>query len=900
MDDLISEFITETSESLAVLDLELVKLEQNPNDKNILGNIFRLVHTVKGTCGFLGLPRLESVAHAGENVLGKIRDGQIIVTPKAISIVLEALDCIKNIMEQLAATGAEPKGDDSDLKKRLNEFADSNGAVFTEAVASAAAPAPATGPFNDDVMDELERAFRDAVPTIDGGIDFTKAPSTFMDDSLPVAAPASVPAPMSDATKDKAIKQGLETPEKAEGSTALGNQTIRVNLDVLENLMQMVGELVLSRNQLNQIMRNRDDSELKGPLRQLSQITTELQDGVMKTRMQPISTAWTKFPRLIRDLAHDLNKKIDLKMIGENTELDRQLLEMIKDPLTHMVRNSADHGLEKPADRAAAGKSETGTVTLSAYHEGGHIIIKIADDGRGINLERVKQKALENGVTTKEELALLSDEQIMQFIFKAGFSTAEKVTSVSGRGVGMDVVRTNIEKIGGTVELSSAPGKGSTFNIKIPLTLAIVSVLLVEAGKQRFGIPQLNVVELVRVDKDSEYKIETLSNSKVLRLRGKLLPLSSLSELLDMPDDAFAVNEKDCYIAVIKAGANDFGLMVNAVHDTEEIVVKPVTRLLENIEIYSGNTILGDGSVIMILDPTGIARSMGNPEMSGRDEEEAKPLNNAERVANFLVFHTGDDSPKSLPLDLVSRLEEIELDKIERSAGDRVVQYRGELMRLMTLPDCNFPQGEDGLISVIVFHYDRKIIGLAIDRIIDIVKAPMRIKLGSKHEQFLGSMVIAGKTTDVVDVGYILKEIGGDISEIASKVERVKDVELLLVEDSEFWRNLSEPLLRSVGYNVTWAPHGAAALDMLQHRSFDIIVSDIEMPEMDGFQFAQALRKDARFMNIPIIAFTSTASDQFRARAAHVGMQDIILKTDREALLKAIARQLANAAMEAA
>jgi two-component system chemotaxis sensor kinase CheA len=923
MDDLIGEFITETSESLAVLDLELVKLEQNPNDKEILGNIFRLVHTVKGTCGFLGLPRLESVAHAGENVLGKIRDGHIIVTPEAISLVLEALDRIKTIMEQLAESGSEPSGDDGDLIKRLNAFADSNGAATGT---TSAAPAPAATPKKADInvanmlspdeikkggmtssttqdeLDALERAFRDAVPTIEGAVDYTKAPSTFMEEAVPAPAAANVPAKtaISDQGKDKAIKQGLETDAKESGGGGLANQSIRVNLDVLENLMQMVGELVLSRNQLMQIMRNRDDSDLKGPLQQLSQITTELQDGVMKTRMQPISTAWTKFPRLIRDLSQDVKKKIDLKMIGENTELDRQLLEMIKDPLTHMVRNSCDHGLEMPADRVAAGKPEVGTVTLSAYHEGGHIIIKIADDGRGINLDRVKQKALENGITTHDELAMLSDEQIMQFIFKAGFSTAEKVTSVSGRGVGMDVVRTNIEKIGGTVELSSAAGKGSTFHIKIPLTLAIVSVLLVEAGKQRFGIPQLNVVELVRVEKNSEYKLETLSNSKVLRLRGKLLPLASLADLLGLPKDTSAEDEGNHTIVVIKAGASDYGLVVDAVHDTEEIVVKPVTRLLEKADIYSGNTILGDGRVIMILDPNGVSRAMGDPEINGREEVEEKPLTSADRIASFLIFHAGDGAPKTVPLELVSRLEEINATKIEESGGSRVVQYRGDLMRLMTLPGCEFPRNSDGLVPVIVFNYDNKTIGLAIDKIIDIVRMPMHIRMGSSKEQYLGSMVINEKTTDVVDVGFILKEVGGDIAAMASKVARADNVELLLLEDSEFWRNLAEPLLRSVGYKITWAHNGVVALDIMQHKRFDVIVSDIEMPEMDGFQFATQLRKDKRFDTVPIVAFTSTANEQFRKRALQCGMQDIIIKTDREALLVAIAQQLSTKQKEAA
>ncbi len=459
MDDLIGEFITETAESLSMLDLELVKLEQNPNDRDILGNIFRLVHTIKGTCGFLGLPRLESVAHAGENVLGKIRDNEIEVSPGAISIVLSCLDRIKSIMDHLAEHGEEPEGEDSELINALNAFAEGRSADIPAASAPAepvvAAPvAPAAtavgaeqgmveveneGGLSRDVLDELERAFQMAESTVEGG---AKAAAPAAPEPVAEAPAAAVPAApkavaapdISEKAKEKAIQQGLAAEPKESGG-GLANQSIRVNLDVLENLMQMVGELVLTRNQLMQIVRNRDDNELKGPLQHLSHITTELQEGVMKTRMQPIGNAWAKFPRLIRDLSIELGKKIELRMLGAETELDRQLLELIKDPLTHMVRNSCDHGLEGLAERQATTKPETGIVTLSAYHEGGHIIIEISDDGRGVNIPRIKQKAIENGLASADELEVMPDQQIMQFIFKAGFSTAEKVTSVSGRGV---------------------------------------------------------------------------------------------------------------------------------------------------------------------------------------------------------------------------------------------------------------------------------------------------------------------------------------------------------------------------------------------------------------------------------------------------------------------------------
>lgn len=924
MDDLIGEFITETSESLAVLDSELVKLEQNPNDQAILGNIFRLVHTIKGTCGFLGLPRLESVAHAGENVLGKIRDGEIVVTQEAITIVLEALDCIKALIEYLSENGQEPDGSDDDLKKRLNAFADSNGA--TSGVAAAVAvvappppPAPKPAPVeraivsstDEATMEELERAFASAAATLDGGMDFTKAPEIDWDavnaqyaaqateaapapaQAAPVAAAAqpSAPAPISEKAKEKAIKQGLDT-EAKDGAGGGVAQSIRVNIDVLENLMQMVGELVLTRNQLMQIVRHRDDRELKGPLHQLSQITTELQEGVMKTRMQPIGNAWSKFPRLIRDLSQELQKKIELRMLGEATELDRQLLEMIKDPLTHMVRNSCDHGLEGPDERRATGKQEVGTVTLSAFHEGGHIIIEISDDGRGIPIDKIKGKIVEKGMATEAELEGMSDEAVMQFIFKPGFSTAEKVTSVSGRGVGMDVVRTNIEKIGGTVTLSSTWGRGSTFHIKIPLTLAIVSVLLVESSGQKFAIPQLNVVELVRAGKESEYTVETINNAQVMRLRDKLLPLLSLRDVLGLPPMQKTASapdaEEDSYVVVVRIGASDFGLVVDRIHDTEEIVVKPVSRVLKDLEVYSGNTILGDGSVIMILDPNGLGKVLG--DIDAGQETVAAVQATDERMANFLVFRAGEGAPKAVPLELVSRLEEIEADTLEMSGHHPVVQYRGDLMRLDVLPGMALPT--EGKFEVIVFTYDGKTVGLVVETILDIQRAPLAMTLAADDEQYLGSIVISGKTTDIVDVGYLLKGIASELSSAGLGTAPLQGIKLLLVEDSMFFRNLTVPLLKNVGYDVTPASSPIEALNAAENTAFDVIVTDIEMPDMDGFELARRLRAFAQYRHTPIIAFTSTVSDNFKEKGAKVGLTTMILKTDREALIEAVARNI--------
>ena len=606
MDDLLREFLTETNESLDVVDVELVKFEQDPNNEKILGNIFRLVHTIKGTCGFLGLPRLEAIAHAAETLMGKFRDG-VPVTGPAVTLVLQSIDRIKQIVADLEASEQEPAGDDRDLISELERMSEAG-----KPAPAAEAPKHTQGELVYQILerqlrpgevslDELERAFRETVA-----------------EEVPVPAPVEpAPAPVVAVAKPAKAVEKREVKEKdpekdgAANAGGVSSQSIRVAVDTLEHLMTMVSELVLTRNQLLEIVRRHEDSEFKVPLQRLSNVTAELQEGVMKTRMQPIGNAWQKLPRIVRDLAQELGKQIELEMVGAETELDRQVLELIKDPLTHMVRNSADHGLERPDDRRKAGKIEKGTIRLAAYHEGGHIIIEIADDGRGLSLDRIRQKIIENGLATEAELEKMTEGQIYKHIFAPGFSTAAKVTSVSGRGVGMDVVRTNIETIGGTVDLKSVQGKGTTFTIKIPLTLAIVSTLIVESCGDRFAIPQLSVVELVRVQNNSEHRIERIKDTPVLRLRNKLLPLVPLAGLLKVEVSA-EKSEDEGFIVVMQVGNVTFGLVVDGVFHTEEIVVKPMSKMLRHITMFSGNTILGDGSVIMIVDPNGVASAIGS------------------------------------------------------------------------------------------------------------------------------------------------------------------------------------------------------------------------------------------------------------------------------------------------
>ena len=868
MDDLIQEFLTETTESLNALDLDIVKLEQNPNDKDLIGRIFRLVHTVKGTCGFLGLPRLETVAHRSENVLGRYRDGSLKVETSSVSLILEAFDRIKMIVAGIAATGKEPEGNDDDLTSRLDLVYEGKSAP--EPVAAAPAPIVVAAPA-EPVADEF-------------GFVPVRAEDTV---AAPVAA--SAPAPIVAAAPSAAAIASVATA----AAPAMEEKSLRVSVDVLENLMTMVSELVLTRNQLLQILRTETNSPFTAPLQRLSLVVSDLQEGVMQTRMQPIGNAWGKLPRIVRDISHELGKKINLDMRGAETELDRQVLDLIKDPLTHMVRNSADHGIEKPAERLTEGKPEEGVILLNAFHEGGHIIIEISDDGKGLNTDRIRQKAVEKGVATEEQVRTMTDNQVQQFIFAAGFSTAEKVTAVSGRGVGMDVVRTNIEKIGGTIEMKSVYRQGTTFTIKIPLTLAIVSALIIETGGERYAIPQIGVRELVRLNSNGENRLEEINGAPVMRLRDRLLPLVSLRRVLKLGDDAPKNTSQQVIVAQV--GAYQFGIIVDRVFDTEEIVVKPVSPVLKGIRVFSGNTILGDGSVILILDPNGIAQTLGDV-VSGVDKRQkettAAQQEDARKTA-LLVFKAGDGAPRAVPLALVSRLEEVELSKIEESGNRKVVQYRGKLMPLIPFNE-KLKLRNGGKQPVLVFADRERSMGLMVDEIIDIVEEKIDVQMASENNfGLLGSAIIHGQAMDVIDVGHFLGIAHSDWfgAKTTFTAEKASKKRILLVDDSPFFRNMLSPMLSVAGYQVMTVEDAQEALKLCQTgENFDVIISDIEMPGMSGFEFAEQVKADgSNWRNTPLLALSSHATPQDLDRGKAAGFDDYIAKFDRDALLKSIA-----------
>ncbi|MFN7709733.1 MAG: chemotaxis protein CheW [Holosporales bacterium] len=898
MDELLTEFLTESSENISALDQDMVTLEQNPDNPDLLGRIFRTMHTIKGTCGFIGLPRLEHVAHAGENVLGKIREGAIPVTPAVVTLILECFDRIKMILATLEATQKEPEGDDEELIARLEA------AAAGESLATHSSPASGATTGSSDVASEPSSdapSGDGSHPSASDGIERTKsdhanqeAPAVSLDSQPSTEATPAAPEHAAPAAPAAApVSATPATPAGDSNDGGLSNKSIRVNVHLLENLMTVVSELVLTRNQLLQMLRQHEDSEFAVPLQRLNHVTSELQDGVMKTRMQPIGNAWSKLPRLVRDLAHDLGKRIDLEMRGEDTELDRQVLELIKDPLTHMVRNSADHGIEMPQDRLAAGKPESGKITLNAYHEGGHIIIEIIDNGRGLNLEKIKKKALTMGLVTESELANMSDAQVRQIIFRAGFSTASQVTHVSGRGVGMDVVRENIQKIGGTIDMESTEGKGTRFMIKIPLTLAIISALIVEAGGERFAVPQISVVELVRAGVHSANAIEMINNVPFLRLRERLLPLVSLAVGLKLRDENSVHEEllhKDNFIVVTQVGSLVYGIIVDQVFETQEIVVKPVSNILRNISVFSGNTILGDGSVVMILDPNGIAGSMGEVNSTSYvdSEENGRSKYRQTSSTSLLIFQAGSNVPKAVPLALVARLEEIEVEQIERSNGQLVVQYRGQLMPLVPIEPTQQLHTK-GRQPILVFSDADRFVGLIVDEIIDIVEDNIDIKLRSSYQGSFGSAVICGHATEILDADFFIRQAVPDwfSSGPFTKPDEKKDkARVLLVDDSVFFRNLVVPILKMNGFDVyaTETPEEALLLHD-EGQVFDIIISDIEFPAMNGFDFARKVRELELWKDKPMLALSSHGSEEDYNRGREAGFDDYVQKSDRDALL---------------
>jgi two-component system chemotaxis sensor kinase CheA len=753
MDDVVNEFLVESYENLDRLDSDLVSLEENPTERAKLASIFRTIHTIKGTCGFLGFGKLERVAHVGESLLSKLRDGELVLDADITSGLLAMVDAVRKMLgniEQSRQEGGEDYAALIDLLTKLSTGASLTAkSVASEASSEARRSEPAAAP----VSSEPAVAEPQAPP--------------------PTAPVAEAPTPVVAAVKPAASGEPAAEPEtrsaaQAKQGAPVADSSIRVDVGLLDKLMNLVGELVLARNQVLQYNTRQADNAFSATSQRLNLITTELQESVMKTRMQPIGNIWNKLPRVVRDLAVQCGKEVRIDMEGKETELDKTIIEAIKDPLTHIVRNSVDHGIETPEAREKKGKPREGVLALRAFHEGGQVNIEIHDDGAGIDLERVRKKAIDKGLITAEQAARMSEREVVNLIFLPGFSTAQKVSNVSGRGVGMDVVKTNIEKIGGQVDLQNHVGQGMTIKIKIPLTLAIIPALLVTTKGQRYAIPQVSLLELVRLEGAEARKgIEFIHGSPVYRLRGNLLPLVHLTKELALASDVWRPigDDESINIVVLQADGHPFGLVVEQINDTEEIVVKPLGKQLKGLSVYAGATILGDGRVSLILDVIGIAQRANLVSQIGDHKlTDSKPTDSNVQDArqSLLVFAAGQGARMAVPLSAVARLEEFPDAQIEASGDQEVVQYRDRIMPLIRLSrffgKTSEAQG-DGITQVVVYTRGDKSIGLVVDRILDIVEEALSVQRKLHARGLLGSAVIQGKVTDMLDAQAVISEI---------------------------------------------------------------------------------------------------------------------------------------------
>ncbi len=714
--DLIKEFVAESREGLDRLDEDLLALEQDPRNPDTLGRVFRTIHTIKGTCGFFGFAALESMSHVGENLLSRMRDGRLVLDARITTALLQLVDALRETLDEIEATGGEGHADRAPLIALLERLA-GGGAGLPDV-----APAPPPG------------------------------------STGPAASGASVPpGPPATATGPEAFDAGGDAPRAAgEHRQAAPDSSLRVDVSVVDSLMDLVGELVLARNQILQVAAAHADAGLLKATQRLDQVTSKLRHEVMKARMQPIGTVWSKLPRVVRDLASQCGKQVRIQMTGQSTELDRTIIEAIKDPLTHAIRNAVDHGIELPEVRAGCGKPTEGTLRLRAWHESGRVNIEIADDGAGVDAGRVRTRAVQRGLLTFEQAQQLTDDDAVRLIFLPGFSTAEAVTHVSGRGVGMDVVKTNVEKVGGSVDVRSRPGGGTTLRITIPLTLAIIPALTVTSAGQRFALPQVSVLELLRLDAaEAEGGFARIGQACFHRLRGALLPVVVLSELLGLGES----RQRDAvHLVVVEADSRRFGLVVDAIGDAGEIVVKPLGRPLAGLDIFAGATIMGDGRVALILDVPGLAgrAAIG----SGPAERTAAATSPAVRddVApdkdGLLLVSVSGADVSAIPLSMVARLEELPRVRVERSAAGDVVLYRNGILPLIDLPGyLGSPlDPPPPVMQVVVFSENGRSAGLVVARILDIVRGPVAVRGRAGRRGLLGSAVVGQRVTDLLDV----------------------------------------------------------------------------------------------------------------------------------------------------
>ncbi|MBF0232257.1 MAG: chemotaxis protein CheW [Desulfamplus sp.] len=1104
-DEILQMYIEESLEHLSDIESDLLTIEGDGEniDIDIVNNVFRAAHSIKGGAGFMGLTTIKGLAHSLENVLDLIRNKELVPTPNRISVLLKGFDKLENLMNEIQTSNDEDVSefvdalanitksslseDQQDIVTALIDLTLADGRIFPAVSKYSIEQAKNDGRYiylvEYDLIQDIQRKNRNPIELlqslektgtiIDSRIDFdsvgtlsnnllsTRIPFQILfssilepdmagtlfdlDDqyihvikdemisvsnsnqeidalaampsknlernithntvvSTPVttgqkviATPAQTPVTTEVAPIQIPLAKEVVNPVKRkaapkvesivqqqppvqvktaaisrnqdstsdESSSVQSNDgdvgstiskpmgSLRVNVNLLDTLMNLAGELVLSRNQLIQGINSSNAKATELSSQRIDMITSELQEAIMRTRMQPIANVFNKFTRVVRDLSQELGKSIDLVIEGKEVELDKTIIEAINDPLTHLVRNSVDHGIEQPHIREAAGKKASGKIILKAFHDAGQVNIMISDDGKGLDPDKLAAAAVKKGLMSEQQVSELSPKERVDLILLPGFSTAEKVTDVSGRGVGMDVVMTNLAKLGGIIEIDSKTGKGTDIQIKLPLTLAIIPSQIISVGNEKYAIPQVNLDELLRIPASQvKERIEKVGDADVVRLRGNLLPLLNLAQVLGIkktfihPDDNMeypdqrvsiadrrsaksdqsgkreSINSKLSHdrsegdrryraasainIAVVSAGTHKYGLVVDELKDSEEIVVKPLGRHLKKCSGYAGATIMGDGKVALILDVSNLAQ-MAELTTMAEAERTAKAARAAEEArekardkASLLLFKNGPEHCAA-PLNLVERIERIPISSIEHVSGKKVVQYRGGALPLYELSQVanvsKLPQTEQQ--EIIVFTVKGRELGLMVSPPVDAVEISLDIDDSTlKQVGINGSMIIDGHTTLLVDIFDIVKTLNPSWFEAeqlaAANMAESGEKVILFAEDSAFFRNQVKGFMTDEGYRVITAEDGEIAWNLLKERysEIDLVVTDLEMPNMDGFELTSKIKKDPALSHFKVIALTSLASDAHIKKGREVGIDEYEIKLDRENLMKLLRRYL--------
>lgn len=906
----LSEFISEAEEILARVNNYLAKLESKNHSDDLIDSLYRDIHTLKGSAQLFGFNGIGVIGHALEACLEPVRSKKCSLSDDLINQCYLSLDLIDKII----------KKPDLDLKKNPEIWSQIE-SFISELVNIA------TKTFQSASLNQ-----RDPNILPDDLIALKKELNFLLPNSLP-SQPTSLPkndsnlklnsqnTEMNSTLNTNNLSGQVNAKNKTESEGAESNNaessTIRVQISLLDRLMNLIGEMVLVRNQVLQYSQKTDDYEFLNLSQRLDLVTSELQEDVMKTRMQPIGNILNKFQRVVRDISKELNKQIEFSTKGSETELDKSLIEAIKDPLTHIIRNSCDHGLETTEERKKAGKSEAGHLVVKSFHEGGQVVIEIVDDGRGLNLPKILSKAIQKKIITPEKSSSLTDREIAQLIFAPGFSTADQVSAISGRGVGMDVVKTNIEKVGGIVDLQTEMGKGTIIRLRIPLTLAIVPAMIVNSANQFFAIPQVKLQELVRIDMDSDGpKIEYLQGQPIYRLRGHLLPLVFINKVMNLNSSnttGSSLTSRILNIVVLSTDGDPFGLVVDEIRDTADIVVKPLPHFLKRLNVYSGATIMGEGTVSLILDVVGVAQK-ANIQLAGSKKQENDnstlygPNQKSNDIQEFLFFELNDNGRYCLPLILVYRLEEFSQSDIEVSGTEHIVKYRNSILPLINLNEAlkinsNSKSNKNEKISVIVVSKKQRLFGIVVNQIYDVIGLNSDIEDTLQDTPgILGNIIYGDSIATVVDVLNIIENVIGKESSltpgsnsITKKINSNRRLRILLAEDTLFFAKHIMKVLNRFNVEIVHAQDGESAFKILKSPvsgNFDLVLSDIEMPNMNGFDLAKNIRSDSKLKDIPMIALTTRYKDSDIKKGFESGFNHYLEKLKPDQLIEAINNQL--------